>query len=611
MDNFKDEQVVKALENAVDAVSNPVPAEATTVVAKRAKRKPGSNTTSKAARQTEGDAEPQSKDGAGQRQENAAMSVAPVSADAPAGESQPHEKNHAPGGGDHGQADGDGTATEITCLSNDDVDAAGPTPTSPAPKLIIYKDPRQLKEHPQADRVPNMDEGEFKALVGDMKEQGFDPNQPIDLLPDGVTVWDGRQRRRAAIQNNLALVPCVVTPTDDVVGEMYRRALLRRHLTDDQRAFLARAMYDHLSQERKTQRARKAGMAAAAKQKGILSSGTDDKNGKRREALDTRKDVAHLLHVPENKFKGLAKIEKYEREHKVPAEKSKLPAIRDGLVKIGQACGEIDRKQEEKALAARLKVAKAMTDVSGWRHGDCAQVLRGLDAELVRVRLLILDPDQPDDVLEPLKLMDKFMLPACSVFAFATFRTEPLIKKILQDAQYTISGRFIWDMDTPAPSSAKGPGDGHMSIIWATRGEVELKGEYDRAIRDVLRHGPALCDSHPDERPVSLMKTLIEYATVEDELVMDLFGGIAPSYIAARQKNRRIIAIEANEQYYLVGRSRIEAVEQQAQSAAGSPPPTPTTPEESLSRPPEAAEDSPTPPDGATTTTSNPDSVQQ
>jgi site-specific DNA-methyltransferase (adenine-specific) len=54
---------------------------------------------------------------------------------------------------------------------------------------------------------------------------------------------------------------------------------------------------------------------------------------------------------------------------------------------------------------------------------------------------------------------------------------------------------------------------------------------------------------HPTEKPVDLLRPLIEYACPPSGLVLDLFAGSGAVLDAARQTGRRAVGIEADERY--------------------------------------------------------------
>ena len=99
---------------------------------------------------------------------------------------------------------------------------------------------------------------------------------------------------------------------------MLRSALLRRHLSEDQRACLGDDLREYQSAIRKSERAAKAAAAKA----GSLSSESDDRVVDSR--IDSRKEAAIQFKISENKLKSLALIRRHEREHKVPADRACL-----------------------------------------------------------------------------------------------------------------------------------------------------------------------------------------------------------------------------------------------------------------------------------------------
>lgn len=106
--------------------------------------------------------------------------------------------------------------------------------------------------------VPEMRPAEWRAFVDDVRSRGV--VTPLHVAPDGSTLLDGRHRHKAAIELNLRDVP--VIPADlagaTEIEYVIRAALLRRHLSDDQRAVLAARLAEALSSVRRSERARAA-----------------------------------------------------------------------------------------------------------------------------------------------------------------------------------------------------------------------------------------------------------------------------------------------------------------------------------------------------------------
>ncbi len=63
---------------------------------------------------------------------------------------------------------------------------------------------------------------------------------------------------------------------------------------------------------------------------------------------------------------------------------------------------------------------------------------------------------------------------------------------------------------------------------------------------------------HDTEKPVELMKILIENSSQEGDLVFEPFMGIGATVIASLELNRRCIGVELDETYFNIAKERIE-----------------------------------------------------
>jgi len=62
---------------------------------------------------------------------------------------------------------------------------------------------------------------------------------------------------------------------------------------------------------------------------------------------------------------------------------------------------------------------------------------------------------------------------------------------------------------------------------------------------------------HDTEKPVELMKILIENSTQENEIVLDPFVGVGAVALACKELNRKYIGVELDENYYNIACNRI------------------------------------------------------
>jgi len=95
-----------------------------------------------------------------------------------------------------------------------------------------------IKPHPLAHLVPPMRDDEWDEFYTDVSLAKI--RGPIEILPGG-TILDGHHRYRAALELGMKEVPWRPAPLhgDDPETYMLKAAVLRRQLTDDQRAQMA------------------------------------------------------------------------------------------------------------------------------------------------------------------------------------------------------------------------------------------------------------------------------------------------------------------------------------------------------------------------------------
>jgi len=62
---------------------------------------------------------------------------------------------------------------------------------------------------------------------------------------------------------------------------------------------------------------------------------------------------------------------------------------------------------------------------------------------------------------------------------------------------------------------------------------------------------------HPTQKPLSLLKYLLETYSMEGDMIMDICFGSNTTGIAALEMNRRYIGIEKDEKYFNIGKDRI------------------------------------------------------
>ena len=210
-------------------------------------------------------------------------------------------------------------------------------------------------------------------------------------------------------------------------------------------------------------------------------------------------------------------------------------------------------------------------------HGDCREILPTLEP----VDLILTDPpygigyqsnnrveqfalivgdDTPNVCVEGLAAALKVLRKNRHLYAFGRydFSSLPLADSV----------ELIWDKG--------GLGKGNLSITFSTTHEYIQFAAYvpskanrkrgDGRLAARMRRGSVLKypritaganKRHPTEKPVPLLRELIESSSLFGETVLDPFMGVGSTLIAASLEGRKAIGIEIEEQYCEVAVQRL------------------------------------------------------
>jgi site-specific DNA-methyltransferase (adenine-specific) len=211
--------------------------------------------------------------------------------------------------------------------------------------------------------------------------------------------------------------------------------------------------------------------------------------------------------------------------------------------------------------------------------GNCLDILPTLEDE--SVDLLITDPpyginyqsrshslaltkianDKGD---EAYSLLDKVLAIAAQklkpdrhVYIFTNWQAfegmAPIVRKY-----FKLKGALAWIKNNRTRGDLKGNyGYQYEMVLYAHKGRRWLFGKRDS---DVLQFSkvPTQAMQHPTEKPVALLKYLIEKSTLPGEVILDPFMGSGSTGEAALASDRRFIGIEMEPVWFPVAKKRLE-----------------------------------------------------
>lgn len=130
---------------------------------------------------------------------------------------------------------------------------------------------------------------------------------------------------------------------------------------------------------------------------------------------------------------------------------------------------------------------------------------------------------------------------------------------------------LVWDKGMMGGGNLELPwGPAHEPITFAVcvasrvnraRGDGRLAARMrSGSVLRVLRPNSGSANRHPNEKPVGLMRQIVESSSRHGDLVLDPFMGSGSTVVAAILEGRRAIGIEIDPRYFEVAKRRVEAL---------------------------------------------------
>jgi ParB-like chromosome segregation protein Spo0J len=221
--------------------------------------------------------------------------------------------------------------------------------------VVIHVPIADLQSHPIADRIPLMPDDQLKEFEADVEKVGV--KEPIVILSTNEVV-DGRHRLVAAKKRGDKTIPATVVDwsDDEIIENVYRAAIHRRHLTDDQRAMLAAEWAKDAAAQSRRNRARSGGKAGGRKRPKSSDSSAANVGAELSKSPPLRTDEA-----------SGAKPKRKERAVDQAAEKF---GVSSRKVRNASKLIKESPEQAEDVRAGKVKLAKARRDVANTKAAE-------------------------------------------------------------------------------------------------------------------------------------------------------------------------------------------------------------------------------------------------
>ena len=158
----------------------------------------------------------------------------------------------------------------------------------------------------------------------------------------------------------------------------------------------------------------------------------------------------------------------------------------------------------------------------------------------------------------------RILKPTGNLFIFTSYNQIGRWYNCL-DHRFDTTNFMVWHKTNPAPKIFKAGFLNSCEMIftcwnkkhtWNFISQAKMHNFIESPI--CMRPERLSSPKHPTQKPVSILKKMIEIATNKNEIVFDPFMGVGSSGVAALELERRFIGIEINDAYFEAAKNRID-----------------------------------------------------
>jgi DNA modification methylase len=406
--------------------------------------------------------------------------------------------------------------------------------------------------------IPPLSNEEFKQLERNILEEGI--REPL-ITWNGILI-DGHNRYRIAQEHdmNYETLEKEFENINRVKEWMIHNQFGRRNLSNYQRSVLALHL-DSVFKER-------------AKEKMKLSEGKGIQKSEdlKEPEFIVMKEIGKVANVSHD---TIAKVKKIEATA-TPEVKARLNT---GTMSINEAYKEIKKEENEqlktqKAIEIIEKVYENNTNIY---NGDCIEYIKTIKDK--SIDCLITDPPYGVDIQfgaydnqlsrkiendgkieDALVLLDEMLINVktklkddAHIYIFCNWKIYPQFNEIISK-HFQIKNLIIWDKLFMGMGDLKGNYSSSYEMIVFAGGNREFLTRPKNIIQ--CRFSDERF--HNTQKPVELIKQLIENSTNVNETVFDPFLGSGSTVVAAKEMKRNFIGCEIDEQNYKITLKRLE-----------------------------------------------------
>lgn len=152
----------------------------------------------------------------------------------------------------------------------------------------------------------------------------------------------------------------------------------------------------------------------------------------------------------------------------------------------------------------------------------------------------------------------RILKPSGSLLCFCRWDVQQSFIDAIVGAGFKLKSQVIWDKGVHGMGDLRSEfAPQHETILFAIKDNFKFPGKRPTTIIKQMRVTPSNL-MHPNEKPDELLAKLINYTTVENDIVVDCFSGSGSTLYAAKRLKRQYIGIEIDPKYIKIAEDKLK-----------------------------------------------------
>ena len=175
--------------------------------------------------------------------------------------------------------------------------------------------------------------------------------------------------------------------------------------------------------------------------------------------------------------------------------------------------------------------------------------------------------DKDFDLTNWIKVAGPLLKKGGNIVIFNDWKNMTYITKSLEDNGFEVKDLIRWKKTNAMPRNRDRRFITDYEVaVWAVKkggkwtfNRLSETYEIPEIVGGITPKSEKIYGGHPTQKPIYVMKWLIERLTNECELVLDPFMGSGTTGVACKELNREFIGVELDENYYNMAYNRINS----------------------------------------------------